>query len=336
MVERQNPLLSSFCAVAFVTHVLPSHGPAAGFAQFGVMTTFGSHCERDAPASTNSVIIAVSNSAFSIMSGFCLFGILGYLWEKEGDFHVHSGAAFLFGAYPAALSTVPGGLHWVRMLFLSLIMLGLDSAFALVAGVASLVEDSQFRKDVPSKQIVVAGICFIGFLGGLIYTTDAGLVFIDTMDYYINFAVLFLGFCKAISAGWIYGMGKQMETLGYSVVYGYFGATFGGLLFASLVWFGVKGSSFWFGLLCFLAIYGSGLIYCGNIMMGLVDGEKGVTFSDLVQELTMGNVLRLRSELEATVGYMPWIWAFLMKHVIPQTLLILFFNLFFAKTDYGR
>jgi hypothetical protein len=85
-----------------------------------------------------------------------------------------------------------------------------------------------------------------------------------------------------------------------------------------------------------LVIYGCGLIYCWNIMMGLVDEEKGITFKDLVQELTMGNVLELRSKLEATVGYMPWTWAFLMKHIIPQTLLILFFNLFFAKTDYGR
>jgi hypothetical protein len=197
------------------------------------------------------------------------------------------------------------------------------------------VRDSQFREDVPSKGKLVAAICITGFLGGLIYTTDAGLIFLDTIDFYINFALLFLGFWKAISAGWIYGMGKQMETLGYSLVYGYFGATFGGLLFASLVWFGVKGSSFWFGLLCFFIIYGCGLLYCINIMMGLVDEAKGVTFMDLVQELTMGNVLNLRSELEATVGYIPWIWAFLMKHVIPQTLLILFFNLFFAKTDYG-
>lgn len=299
------------------------------------MTAFGSHCERDAPAFENSFIIAFSNSAFSILSGFCLFAILGYLARMQGDFRVHSGPAFLFGAYPAALSTVPGGLHWVRMLFLSLIMLGLDSAFALVKGVASLVEDSQFADAFPSKNILVAVICVVGFSGGLIYTTDAGLIFIDTIDYYINFAVLFLGFCKALSAGWIYGMGKQMDKLGYSLVYGYFGATFGGLLFASLVWFGVKGSSFWFGLLCFLVIYGCGLAYCYNILRGLVNEEKGVTMRYLVQELTMGNVLKLRSELEATVGYMPWIWAFLMKHIIPQTLLILFFNLFFAKTAYG-
>jgi hypothetical protein len=300
------------------------------------MTAFGSHCNRDAPAFENAFIIAVSNSGFSIISGFCLFAILGYLAILEGDFRVHTGPAFLFAAYPAALSTISGGLHWVRLLFLSLVMLGLDSAFALVESAASLVEDSQFGNAVPSKGILVAVLCVIGFLGGLVYTTDAGLIFLDTVDYYVNFAVLFLGFCKALSAGWIYGMGKQMDKLGYSLVYGYFGATFGGLLFASLVWFGVKGSSFWFGLLCFLVIYGFGLAYCWSILKTLVNDEKGVEMKELVLELTMGNILQLRKELEASVGYIPWIWAFLMKHVVPQTLLVLFFNLFFAKTDYGK
>ncbi|KAL3916975.1 MAG: hypothetical protein SGILL_004930 [Bacillariaceae sp.] len=303
---------------------------------FGVMTAFGSHCDRNAPAVENSFIIAVSNSGFSIMSGFCLFAILGYLATMEGEFRIHTGPAFLFGAYPAALSTIPGGIHWVRLLFLSLIMLGLDSTFALVEAASSLVEDSQYGSAVPSKGVLVAVICVIGFLGGLIYTTDAGLIFLDTMDFYVNFAVLFLGFFKSLSAGWIYGIGKQMDKLGYSVVYGYFGATFGGLLFASMVAFGVKDSSFWFGLLWFLAIYCCGLAYCWNRLSMLVKDEEGFTAKDLIMELTMGNILHLRSELESATGYMPWIWAFLMKHIIPQSLLVLFLNLFFAKTDYGN
>jgi hypothetical protein len=254
----------------------------------------------------------------------------------QGSFRVYSGPAFLFGAYPAALSTIPGGLHWIRLLFLSLIMLGLDSAFALVEAVASLIEDSQYANAVPSKRVLVAAICAVGFLGGLIYTTDAGLIFLDTIDFYVNFAVLFLGFCKALSAGWIFGMGKQMEKLGYNIVYGYFGATFCSVFFASLVWFGVKGNTFWLGLLCMAVIYGCGVAYCWNNMNTLVNEEKGVDMKSLVHELTMGNILELRSELQGSVGYIPWIWAFLMKHVIPQTLLILFFNLFFAKTAHGK
>jgi hypothetical protein len=33
------------------------------------------------------------------------------------------------------LSQLPGGIHWVRLLFLNLMLLGIDSAFALLEGV---------------------------------------------------------------------------------------------------------------------------------------------------------------------------------------------------------
>merc|ERR1712238_525457 len=120
---------------------------------------------------------------------------------------------------------------------------------------------------------------------------------------------------------------------------GYFGTTFGSFLFASLVWFGVKGDTFWLGFISLIVIYGSGMGYCLSNLMTLVDDDTSVSMKSLRNELLMGNVLELRSDLESSSidGYMyiPWIWAFLMKHFIPQVLLILFFNLFFAQTDYG-
>ena len=144
------------------------------------MTAFGSHCDQTAPALENALVIAVANSCFSILSGACLFGVMGYMAQQEGDFRIYAGPSLLFGVYPAALSTIPGGLHWVRFLFFNLILLGLDSAFALVEAVASLITDSQYGRFV-SKQQVVGGICTLGFLTGLLYTTDAGLVFLDTI-----------------------------------------------------------------------------------------------------------------------------------------------------------
>ena len=301
------------------------------------MTAFGSHCDRNAPAVENAFIIAIANSAFSILSGACLFGVMGYMTTEEADFRVNAGPSLLFGVYPAALSTIPGGLHWVRFLFFNLILLGLDSAFALVEAVASIVSDSQYG-DLISKQQIIASICALGFAIGLLYTTDAGLLFLDTIDFYVNFAVLFLGFCKALTAGWIYGMKKQVENLGnrWNIVYAYFCTTFGGFLFASLVWFGVKGETFWLGLLSLIWIYGSGVAYCLHNLQQLVNEDKGLSMKFLRNELLMGNILELRKELSESVGYVPWIWAFLMKHAIPQILLVLFFNLFFAKTDYGK
>jgi hypothetical protein len=301
------------------------------------MTAFGSHCEKNAPAFENALIIAVANSTFSILSGICLFGVMGYISSQEGNFRIYAGPSLLFGVYPAALSTIPGGLHWVRFLFFNLILLGLDSAFALVEAVASLVSDSDYGHIV-EKPTIVASICAVGFFGGLVYTTDGGLLFLDTIDFYVNFAVLFLGFCKALSAGWIYGMKKQVQNLGdrWNIVYTYFGTTFGSFLFASMVWFGVKGETFWLGLISLLVIYGSGVAYCLHNLNSLVDEDNSVSMKFLRNELIMGNILELRQELEASVGYIPWIWALLMKHAVPQILLVLFFNLFFAKTDYGE
>jgi hypothetical protein len=174
-------------------------------------------------------------------------------------------------------------------------------------------------------------------LGGLLYTTDGGLIFVDTVDFYINFAVLFLGFCKSLTIGWIYGMKKQVENLDnqWSIVFMYFGTNFSSFLLASMVWFGVKGDTFWLGLICLVVIYCSGIAYCHLKLKQLVNEDTSISMRFLRNELLMGNVEELRSELKSSIGYIPWIWAFLMKHFIPQALLMLFINLFFAETDYG-
>ena len=85
-----------------------------------------------------------------------------------------------------------------------------------------------------------------------------------------------------------------------------------------------------------MLIYGSGSWYCWQNLKALAEADKSLSMSFLRNELLMGNVLELRNEVSKSVGYLPWTWALLMKHVVPQTLLVLFFNLFFCKTDYGN
>lgn len=277
------------------------------------MTAFGSHCERNAPAFENSLIIAFSNSAFSVVSGLCVFGILGYLSTIDGDFRVAAGPALLFGAYPAALSTIPGGLWWVRFLFLNLILLGLDSAFALVEAVVTVIEDSSYN--VWPRQVLVAVICTVGFLCGLIYTTDAALNFLDVTDFYVNFIILLLAFFKSFSTGWFYGNRKVVDNLGYRVVQAYLGATFGSITLASLVWFGVSDNTVVLGFICLFSVYGAGIYYCWDKMKPLVDADAGRTMRSMSYELAMGNIIELKEELESSVGYIPYAWAVLMKHL---------------------
>jgi solute carrier family 6 GABA transporter-like protein 1 len=158
----------------------------------GVLTAFGSYCPRDGPAFQNSIIISICNSLFSFIAGFAVFAGLGYLAYHEGvelDKVAVSGPSLLFGAYPVVLATLPGGIHWVRLLFFTLFLLGIDSAFGLVDAVITVTADSVPGANFSKRQIV-SGWCILGFLIGLIYATDAGFRFLDVFDFYINFLVV--------------------------------------------------------------------------------------------------------------------------------------------------
>jgi len=299
---------------------------------FGIISAFGSRCERKAPAYQSTMIVAASNWGISFLSGLCVFGALGCLTQAQGDFRVEAGSALLFTVFPAAMSTTPGGIHWVRFVFFNLVLLGVNSALGMVEAVVYVIEDSTF--DRLTRKHVVIGVCSAGFISGLLYTTDVALHFIDTVDFYLNFVLLFLGFCKAFSAGWMYNIQKQIGLFGYSVIYVYLLSSFGSVILASLVWFGVAGNTFFVALLCFVAVYGAGLYYCYDILDRMENTADGLTLRVLCDEIIMGNILDLRVDLSDSVGYIPYAWAVLMKHVIPQILLVLFLNLSFSRTDH--
>ena len=102
---------------------------------FGLLTSYGSHCKRDEPVFQNSCVVVFLNSIYSVITGFAVFSALGHLAYLEGvevtDLP-YNGFSLVFGTWPVVLGTLPGGIHWVRLLFLNLFLLGIDSAFAFV------------------------------------------------------------------------------------------------------------------------------------------------------------------------------------------------------------
>ena len=102
---------------------------------FGILTSYGSHCKRDEPAVLNCCVIVASNSIFSVITGFAVFCALGHLAQTAGIAVTdipYAGFSLVFGTWPVILATLPGGIHWVRLLFFDLFLLGIDSAFAFV------------------------------------------------------------------------------------------------------------------------------------------------------------------------------------------------------------
>jgi SNF family Na+-dependent transporter len=74
------------------------------------------------------------------------------------------------------LGSLPGGIHWVRLLFFNLFLLGIDSAFSFIEAVVTCIHDMPRFKDV-SRWYITLIVCVVAYLLGLVYATDAGLFF---------------------------------------------------------------------------------------------------------------------------------------------------------------
>ncbi len=64
--------------------------------------------------------------------------------------------------------------------------------------------------------------------------------------------------------------------------------------------------------------------------------SKHLEVKPALHDLFFGDVLEMTKELESTVGKIPMACPFLLKHFIPQVLIVLFMNLAFAENSSGQ
>ena len=306
---------------------------------FGTFTAFGSHCARDAPAFHNACIIACSDAIFAIIAGFFVYGFVGYVSVSTNTpiKDIPSGGmSLLFGVVPEALMTLNGGIHWLRLLFAFLSLLGIDSGFALTQSPQAVIHDTKYFRPTPRYKII-GSLAIFGFISGLMYVTDAGLFFLDVVDFYINFIMILIGFFECFAAGWMFELEEQIDTLGKPIVYLYMFSTFASVIVASILWFTVEGiNNMVVGFIALVAIWCVGMVGV-FVMLAKKKKEGDWTWKSILYQLLFRNVFDLRDQLsESGVGYIPGLWCLLIKHVIPSLLLILFVNLAGAKTKTGE
>jgi hypothetical protein len=132
--------------------------------------------------------------------------------------------------------------------------------------------------------------------------TDAGLIFLDSVDWYINFVFLLLGFFETFGAGWLFGIEKQVAMLGLWPVLSYMFANFGAVIVASGLWFGLKDNAVWGGFVGLVVVY---LVFFG-ITLYLLKLRKAqkpeLTWNAMMCEISFGNIFDLIDELKVVVG----------------------------------
>lgn len=182
----------------------------------GVMIAYASFNKKTENVLRDGVIIALTNSLISIFAGFVVFSVIGYMASTTGQSVadvVASGPGLAFIVFPKALSLMPWASFFSALFFLTLLCLGVDSAFSLVESINVTIVDSyeNLRKDR-----VAGAMCLICFLCGLIFTTDAGLYFLDVVDHYTsNVLLLVIGLLEVLVVGWVYGADKIRDFINH-------------------------------------------------------------------------------------------------------------------------
>ena len=175
---------------------------------FGILTAYASYLPKRSDIANNAFMTSFADAGFAYFAGFSVFSVLGYLAQAQGvpicDV-CEGGPGLAFVVYPTAISLMPGAPIIAAAFFLTLLTLGIDSAFSIVEGVVAGIRD----KWKVSQNAAAGGFCVFGFLVGLVFTTGAGLYWLDIVDHWMNnYGLVVIGFLECIAVGWFYGTGR--------------------------------------------------------------------------------------------------------------------------------
>ncbi len=173
----------------------------------GIMIAYGSFLSRKAEITNSALITGLANCATSFYAGFAVFSMLGYLAQVQGlpmETVTQSGTGLAFVAYPTAILKLPAlNVLFGVIFFVTLLTLGIDSAFALQEAFTTGIHD---KWNVSSEKLAL-GFIAVAFPIALIFTTRGGYYWFDIVDKWIcDFGLVGAGLVQCIVVGYMYNV----------------------------------------------------------------------------------------------------------------------------------
>jgi len=176
---------------------------------FGIMIAYASYLPRHSNIHSSALITCVVNSSYSLLAAVAVFSTLGYMSFMTGkplDEVVDKSIGLAFVAYPQAidlLPTLPG--FFSALFFLVLVLAGLSSSISIVEAFNAALMD-KFKVE---RSRAITGMCGLGFLGSIIFTTGGGLCWLDILDHFITqYGLVTVGVLESVLIGWVLGAEK--------------------------------------------------------------------------------------------------------------------------------
>jgi len=188
----------------------------------GVMTAYSSFT-RSGSVALDEKVVAFADVSIAFVSGFCIYGIMGYLNQRSRDDVDHGkeyAFTLVFVAFPSALLTFEASGLFSFLFFFMLFLLGIDSAFSMIEACSTVVCDFDLAKKKEwTKTYVSLVLCILGFLIAVPFCTDVGIYHMDLFDNYVNTkGMTFVGMMEAFALGWVYLVEEQYKLVGKDAV----------------------------------------------------------------------------------------------------------------------
>ncbi|XP_005209663.1 sodium-dependent proline transporter isoform X1 [Bos taurus] len=177
---------------------------------FGGLLTFASYNTFHQNIYRDTFIVTLGNAITSILAGFAIFSVLGYMSQELGvpvDQVAKAGPGLAFVVYPQAMTMLPLSPFWSFLFFFMLLTLGLDSQFAFLETIVTAVTD-EFPYYLRPKKAVFSGlICVAMYLMGLVLTTDGGMYWLVLLDdYSASFGLMVVVITTCLAVTRVYGI----------------------------------------------------------------------------------------------------------------------------------
>lgn len=178
-----------------------------------IMFAYGSYLKKGSNIAVDSIIIAFSDLAMSVLSGIVLFTTM-YETGQTVDNMSASGIATAYMIYPTAIVnlTSVGALNAIFgfVFYFMLCTLAIDSAFSILEGIAISICD-KFK--LPKKKTTFT-IAVIAAIISIVYITGAGVGYLDIVDNWTNqYTLIIIGILETVIVGWFFKPKKVLDEI---------------------------------------------------------------------------------------------------------------------------
>ncbi|KRZ69903.1 Sodium- and chloride-dependent glycine transporter 2 [Trichinella papuae] len=186
----------------------------------GGLTTLSSYNELDNNIFRDTFVITLGNIFTSLLSGFVVFSILGFMageFRQSVESVATAGPGLLFVTYPYALTHLPLSPVWSALFFFTVILMGIDSQIVLVEVVITAFKDQYPKLREPKIRVcAVACTCAISYLIGLLMCTGGGAYILNLLDTFAGgWPLLLQCLLEVIIVVYIYGLEKYANLYRY-------------------------------------------------------------------------------------------------------------------------